>query len=284
MGIYNLVIKCLGLLGVTAIFVLSNIAGATEPFAPNKGAPQEADPPEIQTIGADEKLGLMSELDLAFLDEQGNKVKLADLVDRPTLILPVYYHCPTACQIMLGNLSEVINKVPLDLGDDYRIIAVSFDHDETPEDAKKSKTNYGKLIKKDFLDEHYLYLTGPKKEIQIFFESIGYRFIYMGKHSYSHPNIMIVLAPGGKIIRYLYGPAFLAFDIGMALTEAAKGTPSLTIRKLMTYCFTYDPKSKTYTFTAVRYIVFTILIALGLAMFFLLRKKRKTTERPPERL
>jgi len=52
-----------------------------------------------------------------------------------------------------------------------------------------------------------------------------------------HPNVMLVLSPAGKIIRYFYGVYFLPFDIGMALTEASKGTPQLSIRQVLTYCF-----------------------------------------------
>lgn len=269
MGVYNLWIKCLGALGLIAVLWLSSSAEAQE----LKAAEEPAQP---ETIGADEKLGQMAELDLNFVDEFGQTVKLKDLVDRPTIILPVYYCCPTACQVMLGNLSELMNDVPLDLGDDYRVIAFSFDHDETFEAAKKSKNNYGRLLNTDKMRENFIYLTGKKEDIRVFIDSIGYRFIQKDKHVYSHPNIMVVLAPGGKIIRYLYGPTFLAFDIGMAVTEAAKGTPSLTIRKLMTYCFSYDPESRTYSFTAIRYVVIIALAALGLTMFFLLRNKRKT--------
>ncbi|MFH2000960.1 MAG: SCO family protein [Planctomycetota bacterium] len=226
-------------------------------------------------VGVDEKLGQLADLKRTFLDEQGQKVVLADLVDKPTLLLPVYYCCPTACIVMLGGLCSLVNDIPLDLGTDYRIIAFSFDHDETPADAAKAKADFTKVINKTFPPESFRFLTGSRDDIQAVMQSIGYRFKYLEEHAYLHPNALISLAPDGTIIRYLYGPNFLAFDIGMALTEAAKGTPSLSIRKLLTYCFSYNPENKTYTFAAVRYIVIGILILMGLVLFILLRRKPK---------
>lgn len=82
-----------------------------------------------------------------------------------------------------------------------------------------------------------------------------------------------MLAADGTIIRYLYGPEFLPFDIGMAVTEAQRGTPSLSIRKLVSYCFSYDPAQKTYVFTAVKFIIVGIIALLGVMLFFLLRRK-----------
>ena len=81
------------------------------------------------------------------------------------------------------------------------------------------------------------------------------------------------LAPDGTVIRYLYGPRFLPFDVGMALTEAAKGTPGLSIRKLLTYCFDYDPESKSYMVRSFRLLALGIVALLGILFFFIVRKK-----------
>ena len=232
-------------------------------------------PVRPERVGVEEKLGAPADLDLIFKDEQGQPQKLADLVDRPTLLLPVYYHCPAACQMMLGGLSSLVDDIPLEPGEDYRILAVSFDHDDTPEIAAKTKANYIRLIKKEFAPEYFMYLTGGRSEILELLGSAGYKFQQTEPHSFLHPNALVVLSADGTIIRYLYGPSFLAFDIGLALTEAERGTPSLSIRRLMTYCFSYNPEKKTYTFTAVRYVMFGALFLLGLVMFLLLRKKRR---------
>jgi protein SCO1/2 len=59
----------------------------------------------------------------------------------------------------------------------------------------------------------------------------------------------------------------------MALTEAARGTPGLSIRKLLTYCFDYDPESKSYMLRSFRLLALGILAALGIFFFLLVRKR-----------
>ena len=45
----------------------------------------------------DEHLGTKIPLDITFRDESGAPVLLADLVNGPTIILPVYYSCSNVC-------------------------------------------------------------------------------------------------------------------------------------------------------------------------------------------
>lgn len=231
-------------------------------------------PLDARSVGVDEKLGGQVPADLAFVDETGERVSIAGFADRPTLILPVYYHCKQTCGMMLGNLASILNDVPLAPGKDYRVLALSIDHEDDPGYARATKDNYLKILKRDFPRESWKFLTGGSESIRRFTESAGFRFKRIGSHDFAHPNVMIVIARGGKIIRYLHGPTFLPFDIGMALTEATKGTPSLSVRKILSYCFNYDAERKTYTFTAVRILALAFMVILALSLFFLIRKKK----------
>ena len=60
------------------------------------------------------------------------------------------------------------------------------------------------------------------------------------------------MAPGGKIVRYLEGVTFLPFEVTMALTEAAEGRVGSTTRKVLMYCFSYDPLKKSYVFNILK--------------------------------
>ncbi len=224
-------------------------------------------------IGVDEMLGKKIPADAVFFNELGRKVLLGDLIDRPTIILPVYYYCPDSCGQMLGHLSAALGNVPLTPGKDYRVIALSIDYEDDPAVAHQTKKNYFRLIKKNFPEESWPYLTGDLKNINLFADSIGFRFKRTGKHIFAHPNVMVMVSRDRTIIRYLYGPSFLPFDIGMALTEAEKGIPSISIRKLLSYCFNYEPEKKTYSFRAVQFLVIGVLLIIGIFLFILLRKK-----------
>lgn len=231
-----------------------------------------------QMVGVNERLGNRINLDLVFTDENNTPIKLADFITKPTLVLPVYFYCPQACSLMLADLASAVNDVPLEPGKEYRVLAVSFDPDETPDLAKRSKQNYFKIITKAFPDADWRFLTGQEASIRQLLDAMGYKIKKTGPHMFLHPNTLVVLSPTGKVIRYLYGLNFLPFDIGMALTEAEKETPQFSVRKMLTYCFDYDPKRKTYVFKTFRTVGSAILIGLCLFLFFLLRKPKPASD------
>lgn len=231
------------------------------------------DPADLKETGLDDRTGRKIPGELKFADERGAAITLAGYADRPTLVLPAYYSCRHICADMLGNLAVSLGKVPLRPGRDYRVLALGIDETEAPPLALEAKARYRPLLPKGFAENDWKFLTGEAASIKRFAEAAGYRFKRTGKHEFSHPSVLLVLARDGTIIRYIYGPDFLAFDLGMALTEAAKGTPSLPIRKILSYCFAYDAESKTYTFRAAQILALSIFGLMGAGLYFLLRKK-----------
>lgn len=230
-------------------------------------------PGERQEIGLTDRTGGKIPADLKFTDERGAKLALGEYADRPTLVLPLYYTCRQVCATMLENLAEAMNGMKLRPGRDYRAVALGIDETEGPGLALEAKERYRGLLKKEFADEDWKFLTGDAASIKRFADAAGYGFRRTGKHEFSHPTVLLVLSRGGTIIRYVYGPEFLPFDLGMALTEAARGTPSLTIRKALSYCFAYDPEKKSYTFKAAQAIALGLFLLLGTGLYFLLRKR-----------
>lgn len=235
-------------------------------------------------VGVTEQLGKPIALDATFRDEDNRIVRLGDLLERPTLLLPVYFYCPQACSMMLGSLASALNDVPLEPGREYQVLAVSFDAEETPSLARTSKTNYMRILQKDFPGRYWRFLTGEQKQIDALLGTLGYRVKKTGPHQFVHPNVLITLAPDGKIIRYLYGLSFLPFDIGMALTEADKGNPQISVRRVLTYCFDYDPSKKTYVFHSFRMVALGIILVMVLLLIVFIRRgnPRKKPHLPPD--
>ena len=99
-------------------------------------------PNEQVEIWVDEKTGSFLPLDIEFADENGSVVTLGGLIDKPTILLPIYFYCPNSCPTNLANLAMAINRMKKEIGDDYRAIALSFNHLETPENARTAKNNY----------------------------------------------------------------------------------------------------------------------------------------------
>ena len=225
-------------------------------------------------IEIDEKLGMQAPLTATFRDEYGNQVRLADLTKRPTVIALVYLSCTHSCPILLSGLAEVLGKLDAVPGRDYSVLTISFDDRDTPEIARDKKRNYLKIIGRPFPEETWKFLTGDHETIRQFSDAVG--FSYRREiEGFSHPIALIVLAPGGKIVRYIYGASFLPFDLSMAIAEASKGEVGLTTRRLLLICYSYDPLKKTYVFNILRIAGAGMVLAFAAFIFFLFKSGRK---------
>lgn len=233
--------------------------------------------PPDRTVGIDEKLGSRLPLDLAFRDEDGTPVRLRDLLTRPTIIAPVYYRCPNVCHFLQGELAQVLPQLNLGAGSDYQVLSISFDETETPELARRNRDTYLTVAGRKVPPTGWRFLTGEQAAIRSLTDAIGYHFQRVGS-DFQHPVAIIVVSPGGTIVRYLHGTRILPKDLALALMEAKEGHVGTTIRKVVQYCFSYDPEQKTYIFNVLRVSATVILITLGAFLAFLLltgKQKRK---------
>lgn len=228
-------------------------------------------------VRVEEKLGESAALDAWFTDEKGNRVAFEKIFDKPVVVLPVYFTCTSVCNFLQANLTNALNQVDQVPGRDFNVVTLSFDDEEDHTHADTSKRNYNNLITRDFPKENWFYLTGDLENIKKVTDSLGYYFLKTKKHFFIHPSALVVLAKDAKIIRYLYGPNFLPFDLGMALNEAERGEPGISIKRgVLSFCFDYDPENKTYVFKLFRITGTAILLLLvGFVAFLLIPSKRR---------
>lgn len=233
------------------------------------------------SVGLEENLGGKIPLDLTFRNEQGNPVKLAELVTRPTVIAPVYYRCPNVCHFLQGDLARVLPQLKLEPGEDYRVLSVSFDETEAPALARRSKDNYFTAMQAEFPADAWRFLTGSAENIRALTDAAGYYFKRVDGE-FLHPVAFFVVSPDGTIVRYLHGTHVLPKDLTLALYEAKEGRIGTTIRKVVQYCFSYDPENKTYVFNVLRVSATVILTTLVLFLAFLVwgGKKSQKDNRP----
>jgi protein SCO1/2 len=226
-------------------------------------------------VGLDERLGAHIPLDLVFRDEQGNQVSLADLVTKPTVIAPVYYRCPNVCHFLQGDLARVLPGLKLKAGEDYQVISFSFDETEQPELAQRSRNTYYAAMKNRYPEKAWRFLTGDLETIHQLTDAAGYSFQKVG-HEFLHPVVFFVVSSEGKIVRYLHGTHVLPKDLTLALYEAKAGHVGTTIRKMVQYCFSFDPEQKTYVFNLLRVSATTILTTLAIFAAYLVFSGKKS--------
>jgi len=230
-------------------------------------------------VGLDEQLGTHLPLDLTFRDETGATVRLGDLINKPTVIAPVYYHCPNVCHFLQGELARVLPELNLVAGSDYQMLSVSFDETETPELAARSRDTYLAAADGKIPRQGWRFLTGDLDQIMALTGAAGYRFQRVGT-DFQHPVAIMVVSADGTIVRYLHGTHILPKDLALALSEAKSGVVGTTIRKMVQYCFSYDPTQKTYIFNVLRVTATVILATLAAFFVFLLLTGKK---RPKDR-
>ncbi len=228
-------------------------------------------------VALDEKLGQYIPADATFTDENGKRVILNEIIDKPTIIAPVYFGCMHECPLLLSGLAQVLGKIELARpGKDYQVIALSFDENDTPQIARDKKVNYIKAVGRPFPEDAWKFLTGDKANIRKFTDSIGFKFQRDSNHDFSHPVTLVVIAPGGKIVRYIEGITFLPFEVTMAITEAAKGRVGTTTQKVLQYCFSYDPLKKSYVFNILKVTGTVMVLFVGSFLTWLLITSKKS--------
>jgi len=97
-------------------------------------------------VALDEHLGEYLPSSLAFIRDDSMMVNLVDIIDKPTVISPVYYNCPGLCTPIMDGLVKLLNRTDLQMGKDFQVINISFHEDETPELAFLKKRNYLELL------------------------------------------------------------------------------------------------------------------------------------------
>lgn len=230
---------------------------------------KEASPETQSDVGVTEKLGEIIALDIPFTDSDGRTVTMRDLIDKPTIIAPVYFNCPNVCNFLQSNLSSIIPQIKMEAGKTYQVISFSFDDMDTPEIAANKKKNYLKAADGKIAPEGWIFLTGTHENIKAFLDSAGYRFKRVDR-DFAHPVAVFAVSPKGKIIRYLYGTKILPFELTMAVVEAENEKPGLSVKKIVSFCFSYDPEGKKYVFDIMKVSGAVILVTLAAFAAFLI--------------
>lgn len=217
-----------------------------------------------QEPGLSERLGERVPADLVLRDESGADVRLGDLLDRPAVLALVYFRCAGICSPLLNGLAQVVERTGLRPGEDFRVITVSFDERDLPPLAETKKRNYLAGLSRDFPPAAWRFLTGDAATTKRLADAVGFGFRREGD-DFIHPAVVTVLAPGGKVTRYLYGLSFLPFDLKMALVEAAEGREVPTASRVLRVCYGWDPVGRRYTLDVTR---LAGLVTIGLLTIF----------------
>lgn len=241
--------------------------------------PAAAQPNEdaARKAGVEEKLGSFIDLNTEFRDHNGQAVQLKNLLGRhPAIITPVYYLCPDICPLTLLGTDRVVNEMGLVLGQDFSILTISMDPQETPEEAKQASLRYLPGLKQPGDGWHFL--TGSEEAVHKILDQIGFHYTAEGGQ-FIHSAVAVVITADGAVSRYFYGVSYPAAEMRLALVDAGQGKIGSTGDKFFLYCFHYDQTTGKYTpviMNIVRLIAGAVFLLLsGLLGALWLVDKRK---------
>jgi len=233
-------------------------------------ATEDIKSPELE-IGIVEHLDEYLPENLTIIDTNDIRRNLRSLIDKPTVIMWVYYRCPGICSPLMTSMADVIGKTDMILGKDFQVITISFDPREGSDLAIKKRENYLNLIDKPVDESGWQFYTADSANIVLGTEATGFRYKRTG-NDFMHSAVIIMISPDGKITRYLQGTYFLPFEFKLALVEASQGKSGPTIYKVLQFCYTYDPAGQQYVLNVTK-VAGTIIIFIALVVFLILALK-----------
>ena len=235
------------------------------------------------------RLGVAISPDIAFRDENGNRVTMGDYgKDRPFILVPAYFRCPSLCNEVLNDLVKALNMIATySVGKDYDVVVVSFHPEEKPALASAKKATYVEAYDRKGGEAGWHFLTGDQDQIDRLLNEIGYKVLWDDyKKEYAHAAGIVICSPEGVVARYFPGIDYRPLYVRMALAEAGRGkiSPGIMDQVLMP-CFAFDPNKGQYS-AAVLFLVkvagvATVLLLAGtwVGMTLVRRKEPRTPVR-----
>jgi protein SCO1/2 len=242
----------------------------------------------VSAYSYEQRMGTQVPPDLTFLDETGKEVRLGDyFVNRPIILVIVQFRCRMLCTEVLNGLVEALRGMPGEPGDQFEMLAISFDARETPELATEKKANYLEAYGRPHTAAGWHFLTGNQDAIDALTEATGFRYEYSPKQDiFAHPTGLVVLTPHGRVSAYLDGIAFKPSELEQCLARAAAeeiSPPTPAYHRVLLLCYDYDPSTGGYALNvmrAVRLGGITTVAVLGSVVFLAWLRSRRASRDP----
>jgi protein SCO1/2 len=201
--------------------------------------------PSLMRIDEPKYLGKPLARETMFTDADGHAFGMQDMLGKPVILLLSYYGCDGSCPTMNANLARVLKDVRrFKLGEDYRVLTVSFDAADTPQTAAAFLDKTRALAGGESQSWRHALLRGSPDDVRAFAGGVGFRFFWSQEDKvFLHPNVLVFLTPEGRVARYIYGTRLDAQTVEMALIDADWGRigNSIAVFDMMTgACYSYN--------------------------------------------
>ena len=228
-------------------------------------------------VQVEQKLDNQIDLNLEFTDEEGNQVRLGEFFEegKPVVLTLVYYGCPMLCGQVLNGTMRSLKATDLDIGEDYQVVSISFDHTETSEMAAKKKRTFVHVFNREGTEEGWHYLTSDSASVAALARQVGFKYFRDEESGqYAHSSAIMVLTPEGRVSRYFFGIEYDPQDMQLGLVEASNNEIGSVTDQVLLLCFQYNPITGTYGFAVSTALKIAGSITLLLLVGFIIKSVR----------
>ncbi len=242
----------------------------------------EALPSDLEGIGIFDRAGAQLPLDLRFARAEGDTIRFGELFDgdRPVILNLVYYNCPMLCNLILDGQIAALRDMEWSAGDEFRIVTVSIDPRDRPENAIGRKRHLVNEYGREGASEGWDLLTGDESSVHEVADSAGFYYRFDAESGeFNHAAGIFIVTPDGRLSRTLYGIEFDPMTLRLSLVEASEGGIGGAMERVLLYCFSYDAEKGSYAWAAKRVMKagagITVLLVFGMILLFGLRDRSR---------
>lgn len=254
--------------GTKALLILAaaGMAAWAQPGQPAPAQPsntmQDANvkpalPAALEGVGIDQRLDAQVPLNLEFKDEAGRTLPLSTYFapGKPVLLALVYYRCPMLCTQILNGVESGLKTVSFNPGQDFEVVAVSFDPQDTTELAAAKKQTYLRRYGRPGTANGWHFLTGGAANIAALTQAVGFRYkLDAATGQFAHASGIMILTPEGRLSRYFYGVEYGPRDLRLGLVEASLNKIGSPVDQLLLFCYHYDASTGKYGAVAINMV------------------------------
>jgi protein SCO1 len=237
-------------------------------------------PTPLTRVTIEQRLNTQLPLDAPFRDESGRTVPLGSYFGkRPVVLALVYYECPMLCTQILNGMVRAAKILKFTPGQDYDVVAISFDARETSQQAAAKKAVYMKDFGRPETANGWHFLTGDLDSIKRVTDAVGFRYVWdVHSAQFAHASAIYVLTPEGRLSKYFYGIEYSPKDLRLGLVEASQNKIGNPVDQILLFCYHFDPHAAKYTPYALgllRVVGAATFLAMGGFVFIMLRRERR---------
>jgi cytochrome oxidase Cu insertion factor (SCO1/SenC/PrrC family) len=181
--------------------------------------------------------------DIAIQTGASTAIRLSQIwSEKPLLLTMVFTHCAGVCSAFLRSLRAAVSDAH-GLGQDYRIVVLSFDPRDTTDDMEMVAANLG--VK---LDPNWIFAISSAAGIRQVAAAGGFWFQWdRSAQQYDHPSLVEAI-DHGRVVRMLAGTNVPPASLREVIQDLrGRFVPSYALAgKVAFRCFEYDPNRGAY--------------------------------------